>query len=113
MSRSTQFIGLTTRGEEFISELEQVPSNKHTCGMFEEKIPLRRWKAPERRWHKAKFIQEVVQEIAWSSGPMIFTRLEIEYYQSDGQMCTAPCFEWVHDPRVEAEFDYDLGIFWI
>lgn len=113
MGRSTQWIGLTASGDEFISSLERLPSDRHTSGMFDETLPLGKWKAPEGRWHKAKYIREVVQEVPWSSGPMIFTRLEIEYHQSDGQMFTAPCFEWVHDPTVEAELDYDSGVFWI
>ena len=77
MSRSTQFIGLTARGEEFISSLETAPSDKHTIGMFEEMIMLGRWKIPQgvpdetdyqfpkhlRESKKAKFIQEIVQEV--------------------------------------------------
>jgi len=128
MSRSTQFIGLTARGDEFVSGLEVAPSDQHTTGMFDEMIPLRRWKIPEGvpfetqkhlfpehlvKSKKAKFVQEVVQEVPWSSGPMIFTRLEIEFHQSDGQVFTASCFEWVHDPNVECEFSYENGTFWV
>jgi len=113
MSRSTQFVGLTTSGTMFTMGLERLPSDKHTTGMFEEELPLGKWKAPEGRWNKAKYVREVVQEVPWSSGPMIFTHLEIEYHQESGQTFTAPCFEWIHDPTVVAEFDYDSGVFWI
>jgi hypothetical protein len=115
MSRSTQFIGLTARGAAFVDGLESALSDKHTAGMFDETIPLRRWMAPEGLIRKVIFVQEVVQEVRempWSSGSMIFTCLEIEYH-GDDQMFTAPCFEWVHDSVVLGEFDYDSGVFWI
>lgn len=113
MSRSTQFIGLTERGQKFVESLERVSSNKHATDMFGEDIPLGCWNPPKEYGLKATFIQEVVQEVVWSSGPMIFTRLDIEFHKSDGQVFTIPCFEWTHDPGIEAEFSYAIGAFWV
>ena len=113
MSRSTQFIGLTASAQKFVADLKKVPSDKYAEGMFNEAIPLGRWEAPEGRWSKTAFIQEVVQESPWSSGPMIFTRLEIEFQQSKDQVFTASCFEWIHDPTFECEYNEENGSFWV
>lgn len=130
MSRSTQWVGLTAAGEDFVSELERAPSDKHAVGMFNEMLSLGRWKIPEgvpfekKGFHfpehlcksqKAQFVQEIVQEVPWSSGPMIFTRLEIEYHQGGvDDMFAAPCFEWIHDPNLQGtEFNQENGRIWV
>lgn len=111
MSRSTQFIGLTKRAQKFVKDLKSVPSDKITLGMFEEEIPLRRWEDDKC------FYQETVQAVPWSSGPMIFTHLEmihkncINYDENESDKDFI--LSWVKDPDCKCEFDEDKGIFWV
>jgi len=99
MSRETRFIGLTARAERFVKHLKELPSDSYTTGMFGEKIPLRRWKrpaVPENPDDLEACFREIVQEVPWQSGPMIFTCLE----KDCGNQLKYPCFEWIHDPRL-------------
>ena len=112
MSRSTQWIGLTRLGWAFVKDLKTLPSDKNIEGMFEETIPLGKWEGPTL-YNKNTVIREVVQASPWSSGPMIFTSLTIEYYQDDKVVTTANCFQWIEDPTLTTEFDYKTGRFWI
>lgn len=105
MSRSTQYIGLTQAALDFVEQCQELPSELCTYGMFDEEIPLRRWAMhpviakdyPERGGME---IREVQQEVPWSSGPMIFTCLELDW----GNGGTSKAFEWVHDPTLGREF---------
>ena len=114
MSRETQFVGLTQAAQDFVADLQALPSASSTTGMFDEEIPLRQWEMhpsfridllPDREM----CVREVVQEVPWSSGPMIFTRLELDW----GNGATSSVFEWIHDPTVEGEVDYGLGRCWV
>jgi hypothetical protein len=98
MSRSTQWIGLTTTATEFIEKncyknpvvtceccghstggefLTRV--DRHTDGMFDEKLPLHTYfmHSPSDHEETVIVVKEVVQCEPWSSGPMIFTHLEL------------------------------------
>lgn len=114
MSRSTQFIGLTQEAEEYVKNLEQLESDSNAVGLFEE-IPLRKWKLPEEDFKCIKnkeniFLREVVQECLWSSGPMIFTCLEVSYENGE----PAKFLQWINDPRVRnQEYDIKQGKFWV
>jgi hypothetical protein len=80
--RSTQFVGLTKVAEDFVKDLEQLESDHSTSGMFEEEIPLRKWVLHPKikSWgREGECIREVVQTVPWSSGPMIFTCLEVDH----------------------------------
>jgi hypothetical protein len=131
MSRSTQFIGLTSRAEDFVKALEPLPPTGYAEGLAMEKIPLRRWKLPvavrtEGAAHPNstgtdEYIEETVQVSPWSSGPMIFTCLrevrgELEWNY----------FEWAVDPRLSpysgrdycrpgeefpSEYDREAGVY--
>ena len=115
MSRSTQFIGLTQEAEDFVKGLKSLPSDNKTFGMFGEDIPLRRWelhpklKGMNTSEEYIQCIREIQQEAPWSSGPMIFTCLEVDL--SNGFIYKI--FEWVHNPLVENEYDKEKGQFWI
>jgi hypothetical protein len=112
--RTTQFIGLTAAGEAFVKDLRQLPSDTVTSGMFEEEIPLRRWEihpllANEDR--RGQCIREIVQMEPWSSGPMIFTCLEIDWgwhedsqLEESGEGNKTDCFQWIQDPTLSREF---------
>ncbi len=113
MSRSTQFIGLTQEAKQVVESLEEVESDTSTFGMFEEKIPLRKWEYPpsfgKLGWNGKWIIREKVQRVQWSSGPMIFTCLEIEE-ENDNKY---ECFQWICDPRVKCGVDYEQGTYYV
>lgn len=112
MGRSTQWIGLTQVAQEFVDGLESLPSDAEAQGMFEE-IPLGRWKihpcflrSTER---EGACIREVVQASPWSSGPMLFTCLEVDF----GNGAKSQIFQWIDDPLLEGEFDQSTGRMWV
>ena len=107
MSRSTQFIGLPTRATEFIESLEELESDTQTFGMFGETIPLRRWKYGDR---DTPCIREIVQATPWSSGPMIFTCLEIDFGNGG---TSGKVLQWIQDPRVTREISEDYNSMWV
>jgi hypothetical protein len=138
MSRSTQFIGLTNDAIAWIKDLnsgdnlkvlEQKYNDKDlyfekrsTQGMFDEEIPLRTWRRFYGKGNREVLIREVLQCSPWSSGPMLFTCLEIDFGNGkhsdspgdekfDGTS-TAQCFQWVDDPSVENEADRVKGHMW-
>lgn len=70
--RTTQYIGLTKKAQNFAAQLSRVEdSENQTCGMFNEKVALGEWWCEGR----GEYLREVVQAEPWSSGPMIFTCL--------------------------------------
>jgi hypothetical protein len=91
--RITQFVGLSTEAEDFLAEnvsmidtrpcphcgeptekeRETVDEKRHASGMFMEEIPLQTFKLKDGRTAR-----EVVQASPWSSGPVIFTCLEVD-----------------------------------
>lgn len=100
--RETQFIGLTISAEKFVEGLERLFSDREVEGMFEEKIPLKRWKMHpifSRDDRPSACIREIEQCCPWSSGPMIFTCLEIDW----GNGAQSLCYQWVEDPMLSKE----------
>lgn len=118
MSRSTQYIGLTKKAQEFVSNLKPIQENNFTTGMFDEEIPLGSWEHPEKG-----IVREVVQMEPWSSGPMIFTCLawdfgnKVEIIEGKEQFVrddSVTMFEWVNNPEVkDMEVDYEKGECWV
>ena len=115
--RTTQFVGLNNKAIAFVSKLKEIDEGNKTSGMFDEDIPLRSWEHPEKG-----IIREVVQEVPWSSGPMIFTCLAWDFGNLVGEddeikrddSCTI--FEWTHDPKLREqgyEFDEEAGTLWV
>ena len=96
MSRSTQIMGLSPRAHRFLDK-HGVTMPLVTCktcghstggaavcevydtesgvaaGMFDDGPELRKWELQSGEWAK-----EVVQEVPWSSGPVIFLTLELQ-----------------------------------
>ena len=107
--RTTQFIGLTNDGYNYISKCKSLKSDLKTQGMFFENIPLGRW---ENKMFKE--IQEVVQCSPWSSGPMIFTKL-VGYFHNDKKLKNPiNLFEWVLNPELSGEeYDQEKGQYWV
>ena len=116
-TRSTQYIGLTKAAHEFVKSLKSLDPDTHTNGMFDEKIPLRRWAVPENmpafdglQDRPTACIREVVQASPWSSGPMLFLCLEADY----GNDAKAQMFEWINDPNLHgSEYDQETGRMWV
>jgi len=111
MSRTTQFIGLTNDASKYVSELKQLNSDTYTTGMFGEKISLGKWCAPKKlqQLYHNICIREIVQAEPWSSGPMIFTCLELDF--DDG--VKNQFLQWIKDPQVSNEIDLKEGRFWV
>lgn len=113
MSRQTQFIGLTRSAMDFIADYKRVVDLSHvTHGMFDEEIGLGTW-VDESGCQKFWKIREVVQAAPWSSGPMIFTCLDGYFHNDPEHKNAVRMLEWVHDPRIESEFDVEKGLFWV
>lgn len=120
MSRSTQFIGLNSQAKEYVQDLEKIETDNYTLGMFDEEVKLGKWKAPKEISHVEypTFLMESVQQAPWSSGPMIFTCLNI-HIEFPTQGCCHKwnfIFEWHHDPRLKEQglqFDYETGGMWV
>jgi len=111
--RTTQFIGLTKRAQDYVHGLKLLESDTQTLGMFEEEIDLRRWQIsgdfkddrfPDR------CIREIVQATPWSSGPMIFNCLEVDLNNG----AKVKMLQWIDDPALRGtEYDCDTGRFWV
>jgi len=105
--RCTQFIGLRQSAHDFLKEnFTQVESSRSTTGMFDEVVPLREW-VPNAHGDIVK-VREVEQTAPWSSGPMIFTCLEIE--KTTGKFLD---YMWKQDRAVVSEYDRGTGAFWV
>lgn len=120
MSRETQYIGLTKAAEDFLEGLDElVPDTKYKW-MGDEFVMLGKWAMHPLLQIEGRdmCIREVVQDVPWSSGPMIFTCLEFDYGNGSKSMA----FEWVHDPTIGREFNpetigheyhYERGAMWV
>lgn len=74
MSRSTQFVGLTAAGTAFTETLEARDRYVGAHGMFGEDIEMGQWRDADGNEYR-----EVTQAVEWSSGPCIFTCLEVRW----------------------------------
>lgn len=101
MSRSTQYIGLNKAAVKFLEEFGELVETYHmTEGMFEEPV-----RGGIYRLCSGRVAREVEQVCPWSSGPMIFTCLEI-----DGVMR----FRWKEDESQRGwEYDRSKGLYWV
>lgn len=118
--RTTQYIGLTKAASDFVQDLKALKSDRKTSGIAGEDIELQRWEchpmfkhavARDRRDRKQlSCVREKVQMTPWSSGPMIFTCLEVDY----GNGATTEIFQWIMDPTVkDEEFNTERGAMWV
>lgn len=60
-------------------------------------------------------LTEIVQDVPWSSGPIIFTCLKAEIVKKSGQtLDMGEYFRWMVDPSVGSqEFDEETGRYYI
>ena len=115
MSRSTQYIGLTDAAEEWVKGAIGTEQYPMTRGMFDEPImgTIYHMPAPEGP-NKELIAKEVVQAEPWSSGPMIFTHLELILVKECGQMLKHGfIYSWVEDPTCKSEFNSAKGVYWV
>jgi len=111
--RTTQFIGLTAHAKEFL-EANTIGEPERfvlTEGIAGEPVHGQRWplRVPEGP-NEAYYATEIVQVAPWSSGPMIFTCLNISLVKIGGD--TVDCgkaFEWVWNPDLKGEVDEVAG----
>lgn len=78
MGRTTQFVGLTASAAAFTETLEATGRYVGAHGMFGEDIELGQWRDADGNTYR-----EVVQADPWSSGPCIFTCLEMRWANED------------------------------
>ena len=114
--RTTQYIGLTKAAQDFLADYCQpIETTNSTSGMFGEDIPLgewvviKDWEAVKMRNSKSFIGLKVTEEeqcTPWSSGPMIFTNLDIHY---ENGTVGEDFFSWIDDPTVLGEFDSATG----
>jgi hypothetical protein len=115
MSRSTQYIGLNKYAKEFVKQAIKVEQYEMTTGICDEPVygNIYYFPVPEGP-NKSYYFKETVQCTPWSSGPMIFTNLTMYLEKESGQVYESKnYFNWMLDPTVENEFDYDTGRFYV
>jgi len=103
MSRTDQYIGLTRAAESYVSERERLATTPLE-GAFGNSFDLGTWAGDN-----GSVLKEVVQAAPWSSGPMYFTCLKMDW----GNGSFAKIFCWVLDPTIKSEFDYERGHYWV
>lgn len=74
MSRTTQFVGLTSAGTAFTETLEATGQHIGAHGIAGEDIEMGQWRDADGNEYR-----EVEQVVAFSSGPCIFTCLEARW----------------------------------
>ena len=112
MSRSTQYIGLNNYALEFIKGAIKKKEIQIAVGMFDEPIIGYIYYMTPAKPNKEIFYTEVVQDMPWSSGPMVFTCLEQTLVKECGQrLIDTEClfFKWMIDPNLAQEnLEYDI-----
>lgn len=114
MARSTQYIGLTDRAKNWVSNNSISTENyEMTFGMFGETIEGCIYQLNNPYNSKCIWIvKEVVQMELWSAGAMIFTHLRITSTQSDpdaDNLDLGTVLSWIIDPMLDIEVDYENG----
>src|ERR1700761_5780168 len=110
MSRSTQYIGINKFAEDYVTQASKVETYEMTTGMFDEPVlGSIYYMPPPPGPNKALIAKEVVQVEPWSSGPMIFTHLQLTLVKECGQEINMGiAFSWMLDPSMAgSEFDSD------
>lgn len=110
MSRTTQYIGLTDDAKEWLKAAVKVEVNpKMTLGMFNENVPGKIYHMPPPDGPNQELIAvETLQHSSWSSGPMLFTHLEMFLIKESGQkLSNGFAFSWVYDPAIPYDQEYD------
>jgi hypothetical protein len=116
MSRQTQYIGLNKYAEDYVENAVHVETYDMTTGMFGEPIKGRIFYMPEDKYGNYDILIEYVQDVPWSSGPMIFTCIECKFVHHKQGLDTFndSYFMWMIDPGLgSCECDYETGRYWV
>lgn len=119
--RTTQEIGLNNYARNFVRDAIKSESYKMTTGMFGEDVYGFVYEIKNKNGN-IDIYREVVQDTPWSSGVMIFTCLKLEKtirknmpdidWTKDDSYGTM-CFQWMLNPSITDEFDYETGGYWV
>lgn len=115
MGRTTQVIGLNNYARLWIKSAIKVETYQMTEGMFNEPVGGRIFHLPPKGLNKALIAKEVVQVVPWSSGPMIFTHLQVTLVRKGGEQVVDMGFHysWMVDPMLETEYDSETGRYYV
>lgn len=87
MSRSTQYIGLNSYALKFIEKATNIDEYEMTDGMDGEPIKGNIYHMPIPEGPNKEYrLVEVVQDVPWSGGPMIFTCLKEVIVKDSGEI---------------------------
>lgn len=143
MGRSNQFIGLNQTADDLMAKYKGYLAGieKIGEGYYEKPFFGKVWYIPRDTFEGLKspvLVRERIQEVCFSSGPMFFTHLVLDFCDDkelenddrlrhelpDGRKVIVKSSEltedgqglcsWVVHPLARAnEFDYSLGIYWV
>ena len=112
MSRQTQHIGLNWPALAFVDGLKRTSDERWVRSGTGAEVLLKSWEWREEG--EERVIQEVIQEVLESSGPVIFTCLSITNPQEGKEETPGRrIFQWVTDPTTRSEIDYSRGRHWV
>lgn len=113
--RTTQYIGLTPVASKYAATAINSEKYEMTLGMFEEPVMGKIYYMPVSEGpNKALIAKEVVQAEPWSSGPMIFTHLQLTLIKESGQEIDCGFVgSWVEDPLLKCEVNYTQGTYYV
>ena len=107
MSLSTQYIGLNAKAMNFIKQNNlspRYPNDNHSgdnIGMFDEDILFSSYNSPN-----GDIYDEILQCSPWSSGPMLFTQLQL---RGKGNIYC----QWEEDPNCNGEVNFSNSTYYV
>ena len=111
MSRSDQYIGLNDYAKAWIEAHQGDAFSKSIflChGLCDEIHGTEYHLIPPGGPNKDMIAVETVQQIPWSSGPMIFTYLKVFLVKESGERVEwGDFFKWMVDPSLSGKCQYD------
>ena len=128
MAREMQFIGLNQYARNYVQFHENHGNiiNKYSKEVFDsfpyDETPILGFTYIIRNDSGDLVLQEIVQVVAFSSGPMFFTCLKpiklIRKGKPDVHYKDEFWFKWMIDPMLaegefDEEFDYETGRYWV
>jgi len=114
--RTTQYVGLNKYAHDWLEGRVIETFDKNLCrGMFNEQVQGTIYHVQAENPINLMYIaEEVVQDMPWSSGPMIFTALRVKLLKKNGHEVTMEdWFRWMLDPNVTAGYDYETGRYFL
>lgn len=114
MSRSTQYIGLNDYAREYVASAIKDEVYEMTTGMFEESVYGHIYTLPANENGNVIEAREVVDIVPWSSGPMVFTYLQLTLVRPNGgREEFGHAYKWMLDPMLKGEYDAATGRWYV